>query len=430
VNEDFLHYIWKRLQFNLQEPQTIDGESIEIIDVGFHNPNAGPDFLNSRVRIGQTLWAGNVEIHLSSSDWYKHNHEKDLAYENVILHVVFTNDRDVFRKDGSKIPTFELKERIDYHSYRKYKAWLQSGSYIPCDKLLEEVPKFIKSSAVQAAAIQRLQNKSSSSREHLLQSKGDLEESFYRLLMRAMGMKVNALPFEQLSKITPYEIVRKIGHSQKDLESVLLGQAGFLVSDLPKEPYTDLLKEKYSFFRSKYTLHPMPKTAWKLSRLRPQNFPQIRIVQLAKFYSTHQSVAQRISELTRIGDFEELFSTKIDKGFWLNHYTIEKESAARVKSFGKDFLNHILINAVVPFVFSLAEYNRDDGYKQRAIDILESLTCEKNAIIRKFEALGFPSESSLDSQGIIELKHALCDKYKCLKCKVGNYIMNNHGATS
>jgi len=426
MNEDFLHYLWKHRQFDLTHLQTEDGEVLEIINPGQHNLNAGPDFLDARLRIGGTLWAGNVEIHLTSSDWYKHGHQNDPAYDNVILHVVFNQDKAVEAPEGSIIPTIALKDRIDYQSYRKYKAWLAEGKFIPCDKIVDQVPQIIKTSAVHAAAVERLSLKSAISRDHLILTKGDMEGAFYRIFLRALGMKVNALPFEQLARITPYELIRKVSSNKTQLEALLLGQAGFLDTSKTDHPYVEQLKEEFSFLRKKHVLSPMPISAWKLFRLRPQNFPQVRLAQVSTFYHKHTSVARAVSEMETPQELNDFFTVKIAHGFWLDHYTLDAESPSRTKSFGKDFLKHLVINAVVPFVISLADYNRDESYREKAINLLEKLPSERNSIIRSFEKLDFTVKSSFDSQGIIQLKENFCDRKKCLGCKVGIHLMKQY----
>jgi hypothetical protein len=426
MNEDFLHYLWKHRQFDPSNLKTEQGEELDIIHTGFHNENAGPDFLDARVRINGTLWAGNVEIHIVSSDWHKHGHQNDPAYDNVVLHVVYNQDKEVEAPKGSIISSLVLKDRIDYQSYRKYKAWVAEGKFIPCDKIVNQVPQLIKTSAVHAAAVERLSVKSEISRDHLFQTKGDMEGAFYRLFLRALGMKVNALPFEQLARITPYELIRKVSPSRIQLESLLLGQAGFLAEAKTDNPHVSQLKSEYDFLKKKHRLNPMPISAWKLFRLRPQNFPQVRLAQLAIFYHQHSSVARAISEMESPEVLYDFFLVKIEDGFWLNHYTLDSESPARKKSFGGDFLKHLVINAVVPFVFSLADYNRDESHRERAIKLLESLPSERNSIIRSFEKLDFTLESSFDSQGIIQLKSSFCDRKKCLRCKVGIHLMKHY----
>ncbi|MGB6035938.1 MAG: DUF2851 family protein, partial [Cryomorphaceae bacterium] len=287
-------------------------------------------------------------------------------------------------------------------------------------------PQLIKTSAVHAAAVDRLSLKSEISRDHLLQTRGDMEGAFYRLFMRALGMKVNALPFEQLARITPHELIRKVRGNKIQLEALLLGQAGFLAETKSDHPYVATLKTEYDFLKKKHSLNPMPMSAWKLFRLRPQNFPQVRLAQLAIFYHRHASVAKSISEMESTEELFAFFSIQIEEGYWLNHYTLDSESTARKKSFGEDFLKHLVVNSVVPFAFSLADYNRDESYKQRSIRLLESLPSERNSIIRKFEQLDFKLNSSFDSQGLIQLKNSFCDEKRCLRCKVGIHLMKHY----
>ena len=430
MKEDFLHYIWKFRQFKTQELKTVDGELVEILDPGVHNENAGPDFLDARLRIAGTLWAGNVEIHLTSSDWIKHGHQDDRAYDNVILHVVFGHDKSISQGGRKSIPTLELKDLIDFQSYRKYKAWLSSGKFIPCDRLLHTVPDIVKMSAVQSAAVRRLKEKSEDCLQHLNETKGDMEEAFYRIFMRSLGMKVNALPFEQLAKITPHSLVRKVSVSREQLESLFLGQSGFLYASDSHHPYVSELKANYSFLKHKFSLTPMPVTSWKLFRLRPQNFPQVRLAQAAAFFHSQPTVVSSLLELRHPERITDFFRTELRGDFWGNHYTLNSESAPKKKSFGDQFLKHLIINAVVPFVFALARYGKDENFRMLALEIMEELPSEKNSIIRRFDNSGLGSESALDSQGLLHLKKKYCDLKKCLNCKIGIHLIQHHAEVS
>lgn len=406
--------------------RTVDGMKIDVLDPGVHNRDAGPDFLHARLRIEETLWAGNVEIHINSSDWIKHGHLDDRAYDNVILHVVYHFDEEIVQSGNSAIPTLEVKELIDYQSYRTYRAWLASSGFIPCEKLMAEVPKPVIISAVESAAVSRLERKSEDCRQHLIQTKGDLEESFYRVFMRALGMKVNALPFEQLAKSLPLSLLRKHTSNIRILEALFLGQAGFLESPDSSHPYVLGLKRDYDFLRSKFSLKPMPKSAWKLSRLRPLNFPQVRLVQAAQFFHQKHNFINNLPQMDSVDELFRFLATSLDSEFWFYHYTLESHSTRVRKTFGKDFLKHLVINAVVPFTFALAGYNKDISYKSRAIGLLEQLSPEKNSIIRKFELAGYESKSAFDSQGVVELKLKNCDRKKCLNCKIGIYLIRSH----
>lgn len=426
MNEDFLQYVWKFQRFISHPLTCANGQSIDVIKTGIHNFNAGPDFLNSRVRIDDTVWVGNVEIHINGSDWYRHHHDKDPAYDNVILHVVYTNDKPVLDPGGQPIPVLVLKDLIDYQIYRYYKSWVKKSAFIACEELVGEVPDIIKTDAVQAEAVSRVEIKSERCLELLRHTRGDVEETFYSLLCRAIGLSVNAIPFEQLAQCTPVNLIRKNSGSIEELEALLLGQAGFLDHDTENDPYVSNLKNVYSLQKRKHKLTSMPKLAWKLSRLRPQNFPVVRIAQLARIYFQNIALAQKMIEKNLDLEREECLSVSLNTDFWKRHYTLDKASEPVVKSLGKSTVQVLLINAVVPFLFGLASYNKDADYKERAIQLLEKLAPEKNAVSTKFTKLGFHSDSALDSQGLIGLKKNRCDLLKCLNCKIGIHILKQN----
>jgi len=425
MTEDFLHYIWKFRKFD-QLIETVSGASLEIIETGTHNVDSGPDFLNAKLRIDDTVWVGNVEIHILSSSWYKHNHNKDRAYDSVILHVVYANDEPVFI-DKRELPTLTLKDRFDYQVFRLYKSWKKKAQFIPCERDVQSVGEIIKSSAVEELAVKRISAKAEQSIDILRQTKGDLEECFYRLLCNALGLKVNAIPFEILSKITPFALIRKVSSDQTKLDALLLGQSGLLENSGNTDSYLENLKNEYRLLAHKFQLESMPSQSWKLMRLRPDNFPAVRIAQLSAIYSRHKSLAQRITEADSTSRLLSLFNNLVPQNeFWKTHYTLQKESPPREKRLGESRIRIILINAVVPFLFALASYSKNDVYKEKALQILEDLKPEINKITRKFANLGFSVKSALDSQGLIGLKKSYCDEFKCVHCKIGVTILNNH----
>ena len=427
MNEDFLHYVWKYQTFTERELKCKDGEPLQVLKPGMHNMNAGPDFLNARIRIGDTVWAGNIEIHTNASDWYNHNHQSDPAYDNVILHVVYTADKPVLDKSGHEIPVLTLKDLIDYQTYRYYKSWVKQAKFIACEGLLNDVPDIVKTSAIQAAAVERLQMKSEDCLDLLRTTNGDIEETFYRIFCKAIGLKVNAMPFEQLAIITPFSLVRKNRKSAEELQALLLGQAGFLDEAENGNAFIDSLKKTYSIQQIKHQLSPMPASAWKLFRLRPPNFPAVRIAQMAEIYSSHNALAQQLIELKTVDGYEEIFKSVLDKNFWLTHYTLKAESEPAVKRLGKSTVHLLIINAVVPFLFALANYNKDGSFQEKAVSLLEQLPAESNQIIKKYNELGFKAQNAFDSQGLIGLKKNYCEQLRCLNCKVGIQILKNHG---
>ncbi len=426
MKEDFLQYLWKFQQWTSLAMNTQDGRLVEVVAAGTQNFDAGPDFLNAKVRIGGTLWVGNVEIHITASDWFQHKHHLDRAYDNVILHVVFTGDKKIKNFHGEEIPCLEIANHFDYQSYRYYKSWLASPTYIPCEAQVQQVPQLLKMNAIQNAAIGRIQNKATHFIDNIQQTNGNIEAAFNRGLFAAFGMKVNALPFEQLSKSFDFSLVRKLWDAPLKLEALFLGQAGFL-SEESTEYYVLKLKSEYDFLKHKYGLTPMPISAWKLFRLRPPNFPTIRVVQLAKIYCAQHALAQKIIETESLDELRDCFLAEIVSGFWLNHFTIEKESEPRTKRIGKSTIDVIIINAVVPFLFALATYNKDVSFKRKGFGLLEEMNAEKNTHVKKFEEMGFPVCNALESQGVLGLYGSFCKKIKCLNCKVGIFLLKNNG---
>lgn len=427
MNEDFLHYIWKFQRFTSSQLRCEDGQSLEVIQTGQHNTNAGPDFLNARVRIGDTQWVGNVEIHISSSDWFRHKHHEDPAYDNVILHVVYANDKPVLDSNQNPIPVLILRDRFDYQIYRYYKSWVKKASFIACEELVQSVPDIVKTSAVHSEAVYRLETKAEYCLDLLHETRGDIEYTFYRLLCRSMGLSVNALPFEQLARCTPFSLIRKHSSDLFQLEALLLGQSGLLSSETHDDSYIAKLKSEYAYLQTKLNLTPMPGSAWKYARLRPQNFPAVRIAQLARIYHNKIGLAHEIMEGSTLQSLQAWFGISLDTPFWKTHYTLKSPSESRIKSVGEDTVNLLIINAVVPFLFSLASWNKDDQYKSLALRFLEEIPAEKNAVLTKFSKLGFRSESALDSQGLIGLKKNRCNPLKCLNCKIGTHILKNNG---
>src|SRR5690554_365053 len=423
MNEDFLQYVWKYQHFTSHDLKTDTGLELQVLKPGLQNQDAGPDFLNARVRIGDTVWAGNVEVHINASDWYKHNHHSDRAYDNVILHVVYTSDKSVHDKNGQEIPVISLKNLIDYQTFRYYKSWVKKANFIPCEGMVKSVPEIIKLSTVQAAAVDRLQSKSEWCHDLLRITSGDIEETFYRIFCKALGLKVNAMPFEQLAINTPLSLIRKNRDSEVQLQALLLGQAGFLEKVDDAEDYIAELKAAYAYQKLKFGLTPMPESAWKLFRLRPQNFPAVRIAQMALILLKYPALAQKITECDTLEEYENIFESSLDSGFWLEHYTLKAKSEPVKKNLGKSTVHLLLINAVVPFLFALASYNKNGSFQEKAVRLLEQMPSEKNQIIRNFNSLGFKSNSAFDSQGLIGLKRKYCELLKCLSCKVGIQIL-------
>jgi len=427
MKEDFLHYCWKLRRFAQENLQTTKGEAIRILQVGNHNTNSGPDFLEARIQIGDTVWAGNVEIHIQASDWYRHGHQTDAAYKNVILHVVYTADQDVLDPSGSPIPVLTLRDLIDYQTYRYYTSWTAKKLFIPCAESVSDIPIIYKSQAVEAALVERLTEKADTCLQSLRLHQGDMEQAFFELLCKAMGAKVNTLPFEHFSRITPISLIRKNSASILELSALFFGQAGLLPIHPNDDPYVSELQSTYRFQAKKYELTPMSAGSWKFARMRPQSFPTLRLAELAQLYFNQGALAQRTVENQILLDYLGMFELNLQEPYWLSRYTFGDEGQKVAKSIGQDLGNSILINAVAPFLFALASYNKEEEWKERAATLLDALPAESNGIVKKFENLGFPKRSAFDSQGLIGLKKSACDKLKCLSCKVGVQLLERHG---
>ncbi len=421
MKEEFLHYLWKYKLYNTSNLKTVNGETIEILNSGLHNLDAGPDFFNGKVKIGETTWAGNIEIHVKSFDWLKHNHQTDKAYDNVVLHVVYQYDNPVLDKNKQPIPTLELKDIIDQSLYEKYEDLIASKDWIPCGNQIKLVDAFIINTWLNRLVVERLERKSEEIKETLSQNKNDWEQSFYQYLFKYFGLKVNAFPFEQLAKNTPLKITEK--HNQlNSIEALFYGQAGFLEADLKEEYYQNLLKE-YQFLKAKFGLQAIDKSLWKLLRLRPANFPTIRISQLASLLNQHPRLFSKIIEAKTVTEIQQYFKVNASK-YWDNHYQFGEETIpAATKNLGINTINNIIINVVVPFTFVYGKFKQDEELVEKALSLLEKTKPETNIIVKNWKELGVKSANAMQTQSLIELKNNYCSTKKCLNCSIGNYIL-------
>lgn len=421
MKEEFLHYLWKYKLYNASKLKTVNGETIEILNSGIHNLDAGPDFFNGKVKIAETIWAGNIEIHVKSSDWLKHNHQTDKAYNNVVLHVVYQNDKPILDNNNQPIPTLELKDIIDQSRYEKYEDLIASKDWIPCGNQIKLVDKFVINTWLNRLVVERLERKSEEIKTTLLQNKNDWEQTFYQYLFKYFGLKVNAFPFEQLAKNTPLKIIEK--HNQLiSIEALFYGQAGFLEAELKDEYHQKLLKE-YQFLKAKFGLELIDKSLWKLLRLRPANFPTIRISQLANLLHQHPRLFSRIIEAKTVVEIQQYFKVNASK-YWNNHYQFGEETTpSSTKNLGINTINNIIINVVVPFTFVYGKFKQDEALVEKALSLLEKTKPETNIIVKNWKELGVKSANAMQTQSLIELKNNYCSPKKCLNCSIGNNIL-------
>lgn len=399
---------------------TSDGEELTIIHPGEHNHNAGPDFTNAKIKLGNTVWAGNVEIHIRSSDWVKHKHQHDAAYSNLILHVVFENDLPV-SINGRAIPTLELNGLIRPRTLQVYRNLLAEKSVIACRHHIEEVKNITLVSWLDSLLIERLMMKSSAIQDILQQTQNDWDEAFYRMIARNFGLKVNSDPFEQLARSLPQRVLSKHKNNPDQISALLFGQAGMLQRSF-KDEYPSKLKREYLFLQRKYNLKPILPQSWKFSRLRPPNFPSIRIAQLAQLVFQSSHLFRQLTETKTLKDARALFNV-IPNSYWQTHWTFEKEAKPASKEIGAQTIDLILINTVIPFIFFFGKTFDKEHLSDKALDWIAQIQPEKNKIIKEWMVLGMAPENAAESQALIQLKNEYCKKRKCLSCAIAAKIL-------
>ncbi len=421
MKEDLLHYVWRMQRFERAGLVTTANQAIEILQPGLYNTHAGPDFLNARIRIGDTLWAGNVEMHLKSSDWFLHNHQSDEAYNNVILHVVLEEDQPVTRGNGEPIPCLEMKKRIPKKLAAHYLRLLHEESWAPCEAQLPGVHELTRKLWLGRLAAERLEHKARSIARELENNKENWEESFYQSLARSFGARVNAEPMFLLARNTPLLLLGKHRNSLFQMEALLFGQSGLLQGPFEEE-YPLSLQREYRFLQKKYQLAPIPAVSWKFLRLRPANFPTIRIAQLAALCFQASSMFSKALAARNIREVENLFDVKLSN-YWWTHYSFGKESPRKQKALGRDTIHLIVINTIAPFLFLYGQRKGETRFQEKALEFLENLRPENNAVISRWKELSMPADSAFHTQALLQLKNEYCDHRRCLECAIGNAIL-------
>ncbi|PPK88829.1 uncharacterized protein DUF2851 [Neolewinella xylanilytica] len=424
MREDFLHYLWRLARFDLRDLRTTEGHPITIQQFGLHNTHAGPDFDDARLTINGLQWAGRVEMHLRSSDWYAHGHQEDPVYDGVILHVVLEEDRIVYRQDGSQIPCLELRGRIPAGLRNTYWRLLHHESWVPCAGQLTNVAVPVRTIWLQRVLSERLERKAAAFTELVARSDKDWEAAFYQSLARSMGGKVNADAMEILARSLPLRVLQKHKHSLLQLEALLFGQSGLLPeAGADDAPYVNRLRREYALLRVKYGLQPIPATAWRFLRMRPNNFPTVRIAQLACLYHRSAQLFGKMLAASGERELRNMFSVSLSN-YWKDHYRFGKVAKRVERRLGDTAIRSILVNAVVPAYFAYGLHRSDDRYREKAVDLLEAQPAEKNAIVANWKKLGWPARSAAESQAQIELKQAYCAPTRCTSCVVGCAILN------
>jgi len=419
MKESILHYVWQNKLFTAHDLQTTDGEKLEVVDVGRINTDAGPDFFNAKIRIGETLWAGNVEIHTNSTDWYKHNHHSDRVYDSVILHVVLHADAEVYREDGDRIPQLALKYpgQIDIN----YEQLFSDLKWIPCSDKINSVPSIFIQSWKSALLTERLEQKMNAIELLLKDNNQHWEEAFYITLARNFGFGTNSQAFESLAKSISIAVLSKHKDNIIQLEALLFGQSGLLTSE-KQDDYSRNLKKEYEFLKTKYGLTPIDGSQWKLLRLRPENFPYVRIAQFAGLIHTSTKLFSKIVEHPEIESLQKLFDCE-PSNYWKSSYLFSNVSTLHIKKLGIQSINGIIINTVIPFLFCYASHKNNEDLRDKSIRLLEEIPAEHNSIINGWHKLGMMCESAFDSQALLQLKKVYCEQRNCLRCRIGLKVL-------
>lgn len=422
MKEDFLHYVWKHQLFSKTNLQSTEFNTIEIVFSGTHNTNSGPDFLNAKIKIDNILWAGNLEIHVTSSDWYLHQHENDTNYDTVILHVVWEDDVEVFGKNNLPLPTVNISKLVANDLLLNYKKlYSKEQRWIPCEKDIITVDSFVFDHWKERLFIERLEDKSVLITQLLNDSNNDYEAVLFKLLAKNFGLKTNAEAFLNFASSIDFTIVRKLQNDVFKLQSLFFGQTGFLEKK-SEEKYVIDLKNEYDYLKHKFSLKSIHNGQFQFFRMRPTNFPTIRIAQLASLYHKHQNLFSKLIETSDLKIIYQLFSVDLDD-FWKTHYTFQKVSSKSVKRITNSFVDLLLINTIVPLKFNYLK-SRGEVDEAELLGLIQQLKPEKNSIIDKFKELEISFKNAFETQALLQLKNKYCAKKRCLQCAIGNVILN------
>lgn len=427
MNEDFLHYIWQFVNFNTSDLKLGNGESLQIIHVGHHNLDAGPDFSQSRIKIDRMEWMGFVEIHLKSSMWNQHKHQHDPVYNGVILHVVYEHDEEICRADGSSIPTLILKDRIDPELISSYDQFSNSPEEIICKPHWKSVNVVTKVNTIEKALVNRLERKSERVMELYEKYRGDWNEIAFKLMAENFGFKINKEPFQLLVDSVSLPILSKVNNLSK-VEAIFFGQAGFLAGRSP-DKYHFMLKNEYHFLRNKYNLESkvLKQSLWRFGRLRPPNFPTLRIAQLASVIHHEKHIFDLLTGSGSLQKIRQQLKPPVSE-YWQNHYRFGSETSRKKSEIGGSSIDTLIVNTTIPLLVAYSKVHNRDEYMERAISYLQLIKPESNRVVKKWQEAGYVCESSADSQGVLELFQTQCLQKRCLWCNIGTSILNRTAA--
>ena len=422
MKEEFLHYLWQYGKFAFSDLRTVQGESLQILDTGSTLQQSGPDFFNARIILDNQKWAGNIEIHLKSSDWYQHHHEIDRHYDNVILHVVWEHDAGVYRRDNSEISVLELNQYVSTDLVQQYENLQIRKSWINCENDIRSVPQFLMQNWSERLFFERLERKIQPINALLKETQNDWEATLFCLLAKNFGLNVNGEAFFKIARSIPFSVIRKESFDVQYLEALFFGQAGFLKED-SQDNYMKELKDLFDYLSIKYQLETDFHFMVEFFRLRPDNFPTIRLGQLAMLYHQQRNLFSKIITAKSLPEFYVLFDVSVSL-YWEQHYNFEKSSKFKDKSLSKSFIDLLIINTVIPFKFAYDKFLGKD-FTEDYISILQRIGPEKNTIISKFKECGIEAANAFATQSLLQLKSTYCDKNRCLDCVVGIELLKN-----
>jgi hypothetical protein len=421
MKEDFLHYIWRYKKFDFNSLQTSIGDHLTIENVGSYLENAGPDFFNGQITISGQKWAGNIELHLKSSDWYLHHHEKDAAYENVILHVVWEHDVDIFRKNNVEIPVLILKDYVSKDFINNFEILTAPKSWIYCENEIQDVDHFTYSNWTERLFIERLERKQKPIDELFLKLNKDWEAVLFCLLAKNFGLNTNGMAFLDLAQNVPFSVIRKESSDALNLEALFFGFCGLLDSD-KEDLYYKELQNRFGYLVLKHKLDFKRTVPLQFFKLRPDNFPNIRLSQLANVFFKNQQLFSDCIQIKSMKEVSKIFDVAVSH-YWQMHYTFDKVSPKRVKKLSSKFIELIMINTIVPLQFAYFR-SRDEEIQEHLIAMMYEIQPEANAVIDKFKSFGLSVKNAYESQSLLQLKNEYCNLKKCLSCGIGIHLLN------
>ncbi len=422
MKEDFIHYIWQYKKYNFSNLKTTRGEELTIVNSGNYLQKEGPDFFNAQLVLNSQKWAGNIEIHLKSSDWYLHQHEKDANYDNVILHVVWEHDAPIFRKDNSEIPVLEIRNYVSKEDLSNYQELSTKKSWLFCENQLQEVDAFILLNWQERLFLERLERKAAPIQQLLQETDNDWESVLFCMLAKNFGLNTNGETFLRIAKSITFSLIRKEALEVMYLEALLFGQADMINKEL-EDTYPKELLSWYEYIALKYKLKKPILEPVQFFQHRPDNFPTVRLAQLAMLYHLHRNLFSKIIEAKSLQEIYTIFEFGVSE-YWKTHYNFDKQSPKKDKFLSKAFIDLLIINTVIPFKFAYAQCQGKENI-EGIIDLLSNIPAEKNNIIEKFSTFGIVSKNAFESQSLLQLKNEYCNAQKCLQCAIGLELLKN-----